>query len=74
MEKKLTLNDNTSANSTLVCSKCGVPLEPIKVNFKYLGKQFEHAVDRCPKCGQVYISEKLAKGRMAEVEKILEDK
>ncbi|MDD6764205.1 MAG: hypothetical protein PUE50_01890 [Firmicutes bacterium] len=60
--------------STLICNKCGVPLEPIKVNFSYLGKQFEHEVDRCPECGQVYIPEELAKGRMAEVEKILEDK
>ena len=60
--------------STLICNKCRVPLEPIKVNFSYLVKQFEHEVDRCPKCGQVYIPEELAKGRMAEVEKILEDK
>lgn len=60
--------------STLICNKCGIPLEPIKVNFRYLGKQFEHPVDRCPQCGQVYIPEDLAKGRMAEVEKILEDK
>lgn len=74
MEKKSTLNDSTPAHSKLICNKCGVPLESIKVNFRYLGKQFEHAVDRCPKCGQVYIPEKLAKGRMAEVEKILEDK
>ena len=44
------------------------------MNFSYLGKQFEHEVDRCPECGQVYIPEELAKGRMAEVEKILEDK
>ena len=43
--------------STLICNKCGVPLEPIKVNFSYLGKQFEHEVDRCPECGQVYIPE-----------------
>jgi hypothetical protein len=31
---------------------------------------FPHA----PKCGQVYISEELTKGRMAEVEMNLEDK
>ena len=60
--------------SNMVCNKCGVPLEKIRVNFRYLGKQFEHPVDRCPKCGQVYIPEELAKGRMADVEKTLEDK
>ena len=60
--------------STLICNKCRVPLEPIEVNFTYLGKQFHHKVDRCPKCGQVYIPEELAKGRMAGVEKALEDK
>lgn len=64
MEKKL----------TLICNKCWVPLEEIEVTFAYLDKQFRHKVDRCPRCGQVYIPEELAKGRMAEVEKILEEK
>lgn len=58
----------------IICNKCQVPLESIEVTFSYLGKQFRHDVDRCPKCGQVYIPEDLAKGRMAEVEKILEEK
>lgn len=29
---------------------------------------------RCPKCGQVYIPEDLAKGKMAQLEKSLEEK
>jgi hypothetical protein len=29
---------------------------------------------KCPKCGQVLITEDLALGKMAEVEKLLEDK
>jgi uncharacterized protein with PIN domain len=60
--------------STLMCNKCRVPLEPIEVTFNYLERQFRHKVLRCPKCGQVYIPEELAKGRMAEVEKVLEEK
>ncbi|MGI6721370.1 MAG: DVU_1557 family redox protein [Anaerovoracaceae bacterium] len=59
---------------TLICNKCQVPLEEIEAHFKYLDRQFRHPVMRCPRCGQVYIPEDLAKGRMAEVEKILEDK
>lgn len=74
MDTKSTSTNNTTSADNLICSRCGVPLEKIKVNFKYLTKQFEHEVDRCPVCGQVYIPEDLAKGRMAEVEKILEDK
>ncbi|MGI6766483.1 MAG: DVU_1557 family redox protein [Lentihominibacter sp.] len=67
-------NKTDSSTSAIICSKCLVPLEPIDVTFRYLGKQFHHKVDRCPKCGQVFISEDLAKGRMAEVEKVLEEK
>jgi hypothetical protein len=29
---------------------------------------------RCPVCGLAYVSEELARGRMREVEKALEDK
>jgi len=60
--------------STLICNKCKVPLKPIRVHFKYLDKNFEHEVDRCPECGQVFVPEELAKGRMADVEKKLENK
>jgi ribosomal protein S27AE len=58
----------------LVCARCGVPLEPAKAQFAYLGHKFHTEVPRCPKCGQVFISEELARGRMAEVETSLEDK
>ena len=68
------MDTKSTCTNNLICNRCGVPLEKIKVNFRYLTKQFEHEVDRCPECGQVYIPESLAKGRMAEVEKILEDK
>ena len=58
----------------LLCFACKVELIPKRVEFSYLGHSFAHQVLRCPVCGQVFISEKLAKGRMAEVEMELEDK
>jgi len=51
-----------------------VPLEVGKVNISYLGSMFPVDLLRCPSCGQVFIPEDMAIGKMAEVEKILEDK
>lgn len=62
------------AESTMICHGCQVPLEPRKTDFTYLGHSFYTDVLRCPKCGQVFIPEELAKGRIAEVETQLEDK
>jgi hypothetical protein len=56
-----------------VCS-CGAPLELGKVNLRYMGSTFTVDLRHCPKCGLVLIPEELAEGRMAEVERILEDK
>jgi hypothetical protein len=47
---------------------------PMPTGFSYLGHVFRTDVPRCPSCGQVFISEELAAGRMAEVETTLEDK
>jgi hypothetical protein len=35
---------------------------------------FPVQLPRCPNCGQVYVPEMLAMGKMLEVEKALEDK
>lgn len=59
---------------TLICDKCKVEMELREVEFSYLNRAFRHKVPRCPACGQVYISEELAKGRMSDVEKLLEEK
>ena len=56
------------------CAKCGVALKQKKVNFSYMGRTFGHEVPVCPRCGMVFISRELAKGRMAEVELLMEDK
>lgn len=61
-------------NKILVCSKCGVEMAPAKTCFSYLDHSFHTEVMRCPLCGQVFIPESLAKGRMSEVEISIEDK
>ena len=62
------------SEENLICQCCRVPLEKRKAAFKYMDFDYYHELPTCPKCGQVYISEELAKGRMAEVEMNLEDK
>ena len=49
-------------------------MKPMNVNFSYLGHSFRAETPRCSGCGQVFISEDLAKGRIAELETELEDK
>ena len=58
----------------LLCAACQVPLEPARVSVAYLGNAFPVDLPRCPRCGQVFVDEALALGRMADVEKQLEDK
>ena len=41
---------------------------------QYLENAFPVELPRCPKCGQVYVPETLATGKMLDVEKALEDK
>jgi hypothetical protein len=65
---------NVPPESTLICLQCDLPLEMGKVNVAYLGSMFPVDLLRCPKCGQTFIPEELALGKMAQVEKILEDK
>ncbi|WP_041440082.1 DVU_1557 family redox protein [Syntrophobacter fumaroxidans] len=56
------------------CGKCRVPLDMGKVNVSYLGSSFPVDLLKCPRCGLVFVPEELALGRMAEVERLLEDK
>jgi rubredoxin len=58
----------------LLCTRCKVEMQPAPVQFSYLKRMFKHTVLRCPSCGQVFIPESLAEGRMREVEAALEDK
>ena len=58
----------------LICNICLCPLEEKRVDFEYLVHTFFAVAPRCPVCGQVYLSEELVRGRVAEVEMELEDK
>lgn len=58
----------------MLCGKCNVPLVTEKTELWYQKQSMSANLLRCPKCGQVYISEELVKGKMFEVEKALEDK
>ncbi|MDR2493462.1 MAG: hypothetical protein LBD25_08420 [Coriobacteriales bacterium] len=56
------------------CLRCGADLVPRKTKLAYLGKDFEAELSCCPDCGEVFVGEALALGKMLEVEKALEDK
>ena len=58
----------------LICASCQCPLVKKRVDFAYVGHTFFADALRCPSCGQVYLPEELILGRVAEVEKELEDK
>lgn len=60
--------------SEIICTKCGVPLETQNARFSYLGHELHSDVPRCPKCGQIYLSEELVNSKVASVEASLEDK
>ncbi len=61
-------------NKEIICYKCQKELVMEKVNFSYLGHNFHADILKCPVCGEVYISEALVRGRMTEVEMLMEDK
>ncbi len=56
------------------CAQCHLPLKLKPVHIEYLGSVFPVDLPVCPKCGMILIPEALALGKMAEVEKALEDK
>jgi len=61
-------------NKKLICSRCNEELTMANANFSYLKHSFHTEVLRCPKCGQIFIPEQLARVRMREVEATIEDK
>lgn len=70
----MNLEYNTPEADHWLCAKCMLPLEVGKVNIGYHWDYFLVDLPRCPNCGQVFISEELAMGKMVEVEEMLEDK
>ena len=57
-----------------ICDKCREELIMEKTNILYIDANFEVELLKCPVCKMVYIDEELARGKMLEVEKALEDK
>jgi hypothetical protein len=68
------MNNMSEEASEWSCTGCGKPLEIIKVGFSYMKGNFEVLLPACPACGVVMIPEDMATGKMAEAERILEDK
>ncbi|MHC1698616.1 MAG: DVU_1557 family redox protein [Geobacteraceae bacterium] len=56
------------------CSSCAGELTLLKVCFTYMKGNFEVDLPACGQCGLVLVPESLAVGKMAEAERILEDK
>jgi hypothetical protein len=63
-----------SDNEKIICEKCQLPLAQAKTKLMYQGVEFDAELLRCPKCGQTFIPEGLALGKMHELEITLEDK
>lgn len=61
-------------SGSFLCSRCRCQLELTEIHVTYLERHFTHKVPRCPQCGQVYITEELAEGKIAQLEKSLEEK
>jgi len=68
------MSDQPKDFSDWSCASCGNPLEIVKVGFTYMKGNFEVPLPACTGCGLVMIPEELATGKMAEAERILEDK
>jgi uncharacterized protein with PIN domain len=66
------MSDETKVS--LLCCRCNVPLVKSKSVLTYQGQKLTYDLDRCPRCGQIYIPEDLAIGKMAEVEYSIEEK
>jgi len=58
----------------LICTKCNEELVLLPASVDYLGYHIAEKLPRCPTCGQIYISEELARGKISEVELELEQK
>lgn len=58
----------------VICAKCDIPLTVGYVTLGYLGHTFPVELFKCPECGLAYIPPGLARGKMLQVEKALEDK
>ena len=70
----MSVSATPASGATWICERCWRELAVAKVTLAYMGSEFPVELPRCPQCGLVLIDEALALGKMAEVERILEDK
>ena len=56
------------------CNRCQCDLVVGQVTVAYLASRFTTDLPYCPNCKTVLITERVATGKMTEVEQILEDK
>ena len=59
---------------SLICDRCWTALVPGEVVLHYMGNDFPIEMPKCPVCGQAFIPEELAMGKILQVEQALEDK
>jgi Zn-finger nucleic acid-binding protein len=70
----MTEASNQNERDQWLCDACGIALQPGKVTVSYLDSAYPVELLRCPRCGLTWVPEETALGKMAEVEKTLEDK
>ena len=68
------MREEFEGSANWICSRCEAALVPARTKLNYLSKTFEADLMNCPVCHKVFIGEKLALGKMLEVEQSLEDK
>jgi hypothetical protein len=68
------MQEANTVEQNYICQKCDLLMVKKDTGFTYLGNTFRASVLRCPTCGIVYIPEKLARGRIKEVEMMMEEK
>lgn len=70
----MTVKHNKTEDFMWVCFRCEQQLVEGPVLVEYLGNSMTAQLLQCPSCHMVLVSEELAIGKIAEVEKIFEDK
>lgn len=67
-------DDGVSGEEQWICARCSAELMRSGVRITYLGNSFSVELHVCPGCGSALVTEDVAMKRMAEAERILEDK
>jgi hypothetical protein len=70
----MTVKHNKTEDFVWKCFRCEQQLVEGSVIVEYLGNNMTTQLPQCPSCHMVLVSEELAIGKIAEVEKIFEDK